>query len=224
MAEERNSLLLPPPQTLPPQGNDSMGTVAVLPTAADIQSAIASTVPRSIYFNGSNSIPLLDDSNYAEWKENVVFTLGYMDLDMALRRPEPPPLTPQSTRNQTVYFDKCERSNRLSMLLLQSGVDKNIRGAIPPCRTVREFLDAVEAQFVSSHKTRASTLMSKLISMKYQGGGNIRQHMLEMRNIASQLNDMKLTISESFLIFFTLTSLPAEYTPFKISYSTHNTE
>ncbi|XP_049933541.1 uncharacterized protein LOC126410021 isoform X2 [Nymphaea colorata] len=147
MAEERNSLLLPPPQTLPPQGNDSMGTVAVLPTAADIQSAIAST-----------------------------------------------------------------------------GVDKNIRGAIPPCRTVREFLDAVEAQFVSSHKTRASTLMSKLISMKYQGGGNIRQHMLEMRNIASQLNDMKLTISESFLIFFTLTSLPAEYTPFKISYSTHNTE
>ncbi|KAF3775150.1 INO80 complex subunit D [Nymphaea thermarum] len=41
MAEERNPL--PPPPPLPPLGNHSMGTVAVLPTAADIQSAIAST-------------------------------------------------------------------------------------------------------------------------------------------------------------------------------------
>ncbi|KAF3795720.1 hypothetical protein EJ110_NYTH04397 [Nymphaea thermarum] len=38
MAEERNPL--PPPM---PLGNDSMGTVVVLPTAADIQSAVAST-------------------------------------------------------------------------------------------------------------------------------------------------------------------------------------
>ncbi|KAF3783577.1 hypothetical protein EJ110_NYTH19424 [Nymphaea thermarum] len=41
MAEERNPLPLPP--LLPPLGNDSLGTVAVLPTAADIQSAVAST-------------------------------------------------------------------------------------------------------------------------------------------------------------------------------------
>ncbi|KAF3779367.1 Helicase-like transcription factor [Nymphaea thermarum] len=39
MAEERNSL--PPPPM--PLGNDSLGTVAVLPTATDIQSAVAST-------------------------------------------------------------------------------------------------------------------------------------------------------------------------------------
>ncbi|KAF3781898.1 Serine/threonine-protein kinase [Nymphaea thermarum] len=39
MAEERNPLLPPPPM---PLGNDTLGTVAVLPTAADIQSAIAS--------------------------------------------------------------------------------------------------------------------------------------------------------------------------------------
>ncbi|KAF3774995.1 Glutathione S-transferase 4 [Nymphaea thermarum] len=42
MVEERNPL--PPPPPLPMLlGNDSMGTVAVLPTAADIQSAVAST-------------------------------------------------------------------------------------------------------------------------------------------------------------------------------------
>ncbi|KAF3771555.1 Alpha-xylosidase 1 [Nymphaea thermarum] len=41
MAEERNPLPPPPP---PPLGSEHMGTVAVLPTAADIQSAVASTV------------------------------------------------------------------------------------------------------------------------------------------------------------------------------------
>ncbi|KAF3786156.1 UPF0481 protein [Nymphaea thermarum] len=40
MAEERNPLPPPPP---PPLGSEHMGTVAVLPTAANIQSAVAST-------------------------------------------------------------------------------------------------------------------------------------------------------------------------------------
>ncbi|KAF3774018.1 Phosphoglycerate kinase [Nymphaea thermarum] len=43
MAEERNPL--PPP---PPLGSEHMGTVAVFPTAADIQSAVASTVGSSL--------------------------------------------------------------------------------------------------------------------------------------------------------------------------------
>ncbi|KAF3777226.1 EIN3-binding F-box protein 2 [Nymphaea thermarum] len=42
MAEERNPLPPPPP---PPLGSEHMGTVAVLPTVADIQSAVASTAP-----------------------------------------------------------------------------------------------------------------------------------------------------------------------------------
>jgi hypothetical protein len=147
-----------------------------------------------------------------------------MDLDLALRIEEPTALTDESTADQKSTFDKWERSNRLSLLLLQSKVAKNIRSAIPPCRTVKDFLCAIEAQFVSSYKARASTLMSKLISMKYYGGGNIRQHILEMRNIASQLNGMKITISDSFLLHLILTSLPLEYRPFKISYNTHNDE
>ncbi|KAF3790528.1 UDP-glucose 4-epimerase 2 [Nymphaea thermarum] len=41
MAEERNPLS--PSPSLPPLGNNTMGTVVVLPTATDIQSAVAST-------------------------------------------------------------------------------------------------------------------------------------------------------------------------------------
>ena len=67
-------------------------------------------------------------------------------------------------------------------------------------------------------------LMSKLVSMKYAGDSHIRQHILEMKNILTQLNDMKFVISDSFLVHLILTSLPTEYEPFKISYNKHNDE
>ena len=152
----------------------------------------------SFHIDGSSNIPILDGSNFSDWKEIVLFTLGYMDLDLALRIDEPPALTEQSTADQKAASEKWERSNRLSLLLLQSQVAKNIRGVIPHCKTVKEFLGAIEAQFVTSNKARVSTLMSKLVSMKYSGDSHIRQHILEMRNIVTQLNDMKFAISDSF--------------------------
>ncbi|MFV0960807.1 hypothetical protein QML37_31400, partial [Klebsiella pneumoniae] len=77
-----------------------------------------------------------------------------MDLDLALRKDEPAAVTDESIADQKIAFDKWERSNRLSLLLMQSKVAKNIRSAIPPCRTVNEYLSAIEAQFVSSYKAR----------------------------------------------------------------------
>jgi len=35
-------------------------------------------------------IPFLNCDNYADWKEKILFTLGCMDLNLALRVDEPP--------------------------------------------------------------------------------------------------------------------------------------
>ena len=32
-----------------------------------------------------NSVPVLNGTNFKDWKENVVIVLGCMDLDLALR-------------------------------------------------------------------------------------------------------------------------------------------
>ncbi|GJY96359.1 retrovirus-related pol polyprotein from transposon TNT 1-94 [Tanacetum coccineum] len=67
----------------------------------------------------------------------------------------------------------------------------------------------------------ASTLMKKLSNMTLDKVKGVREHIMEMRDIASKLSSLKVEISESFLVHFILNSLPLEYTPFKISYNTH---
>ena len=57
--------------------------------------------------------------------------------------------------------------------------------------------------------------------MKYNGVCGIRQHILEISNIANQFNSLKISISKSFLVKFILNSFFSEYDPFKISYNTH---
>lgn len=143
-----------------------------------------------------------------------------MDLDIAFRVDTPTVPKEDDTADVKAYYEKWEKSNRLSLLLMQAHVIKHIRGSIPVCKTAKEFMKAIEDQFVSSDKTKASILMTKMSSMKYSGNGSIREHIMEMRDIVSQLNEMEFTISENFLVHFILNSLPASYGPFKISYNT----
>ena len=57
--------------------------------------------------------------------------------------------------------------------------------------------------------------------MKFNGTKGVREHIMEMRDIATQLKSLEIEMSESFLIHFILNSFPSEYGPFKISYNTH---
>ncbi|XP_020098377.1 uncharacterized protein LOC109717112 [Ananas comosus] len=144
-----------------------------------------------------------------------------MDLDLALHAKQPPKVVGPMSPQQKFAQEKWERSNRLSLMLIKSRVSKSMRGSIPECDKAKDYLKAIEEQFVSSDKALASTLMNKLSSMKYSGNGSIREHIMEMRDIAAQLTALKVTISDSFLVHFILNSLPSECGPFQISYNTH---
>ena len=74
---------------------------------------------------------------------------------------------------------------------------------------------------MSSDKALASTLMSKMCFMKFNGTKGVREHIMEMRDITTQLKSLEIEMSESFLVHFILNSLPSKYEPFKISYNTH---
>ncbi|POO01288.1 Zinc finger, CCHC-type [Trema orientale] len=144
-----------------------------------------------------------------------------MDLDLALREDEPPIPTESSTLSDRAAYQSWERSNRLSLMFMKTNISKSIRGSIPDCDKAKNFMKAVEEQFVSSDKARASTLMKKLSGMKHNNSTNVREHIMEMRNIAAQLKSLEIDISESFLVHLIMNSLPKEYSPFKISYNTH---
>ena len=124
-----------------------------------------------------------------------------------------------STQSEKDAYEKWERSNCLSLIVMQSHVNKSIRDFIPQCAKVKDFIKIVEEQFVSPDKALASTLMQELSSMKLDNTKG--QHIMEMNDIVVQLKSLGIKMFESFLVYFILNSLPNKYVPFKISYNTH---
>jgi hypothetical protein len=44
-----------------------------------------------------STVPMLNGNNFSEWKENLLFYLGCLELDLALREDEPPAFMDTST-------------------------------------------------------------------------------------------------------------------------------
>nr|XP_016452864.1 PREDICTED: uncharacterized protein LOC107777372 [Nicotiana tabacum] len=182
--------------------------------------AVFTFFPTAI-FNENARIPMLSDENYTEWKEKVLLILGCSDLDLALRVDEPPIPTKSSTPAAKANYERWERSNRLSLILIKAHISQSIRGSIPNSDKVKTYMKAIDEQFVSSDKALASTLMKRLSNMTFDRSRIVHEHIMEMRDIAAKLKSLEVDMSEPFLVHFILNSLLAEYGPFKISYNTH---
>ena len=79
-------------------------------------------------------------------------------------------------------------------MMIKISIAKNIRGSIPDNENAKAYLESVEQQFQASDKALAATLIAKLSSMKYDGSSGIREHIMEMRDIAAELNSLEMTI------------------------------
>ncbi|XP_009782137.1 uncharacterized protein [Nicotiana sylvestris] len=118
-------------------------------------------------FNENARIPMLSGDNYTEWKEKVLLTLGCSNLDLALRVDEPPIPTESSTPVAKANYERWERFNRLSLMLIKSHIRQSIRGFIPNSDKVKAYMKFIDEQFVSSDKAFVSTLTKRLSSMTF---------------------------------------------------------
>ncbi|KAK9714501.1 hypothetical protein RND81_06G099300 [Saponaria officinalis] len=157
-----------------------------------------------------SSIPVLNGTNFKDWKESMLIVLGCMDLDFAIRKDCPAPLTDASSLDDKREFEKWERSNRMSLMIIKRGIPEAFRGAVSDEITgAKEFLAEIEKRFVKNDKAETSTLLQRLISRKYQfSKGNIREYIMEMSHIASKLKALKLDLSDDLLVHL-----------FKVSYN-----
>ena len=177
--------------------------------------ASAATISANI-----NSIPMLNGTNFKVWKENILIVLGCMDLDYALRTEQPQPLNADSTPDAKKEHEKWERSNRMSLMIIKRGVPEAFRGIESEGITkAKDFLAEIEKRFAKNDKVETSTLLARLISMKYKGKGNIREYIMEMSHIASKLKALKLDLCDELLVHLVLLSLPAQFNQFKVSYN-----
>src|SRR3954469_17685208 len=168
----------------------------------------------------ANNIPVLNGANFKDWKENMLIVLGCMDLDLALRTEQPASLTAANTSDQRKDFEKWERSNLLSLMIIKRGIPEAFRGTVSEgIIKASVFLAEIEKRFAKNDKAETSTLLSKLISMKFKGKGNIREYIMEMSHTASKLKALKLDFSEDFLVHLVLISLPLQYGQFKVNYN-----
>ncbi|KAF1870905.1 hypothetical protein Lal_00030216 [Lupinus albus] len=167
-----------------------------------------------------NSVTILNGNNFKDWKENILIVLGCMDLDFALRMEQPPSIMDSSISEERKTYEKWERSNRISLMIIKHGIPEAFSGAISERITsAKEFLAEMEKHFAKSDKEETRTLLKSLISMKYKDKGNVREYIMKMSNIASKLKALKLELSDDLLAHLVLISLPAHFSQFKISYN-----
>jgi molybdopterin converting factor small subunit len=187
------------------------------------------------------SVEPLTGANYPQWREKINMDIALFEIDKAItdKRPVEPTLLDipndlsaddkaerekQNSKLMSCYeIEKInwERSNRKCLMAIKKRISEGIWGTIPKCETAVEYLEKMKSQFTGSSKAYVSSLIKRLISEKYTGGG-VRDHIFRMGNVAARLKPLDLAIKDGFLIYLIFNSLPKEFETFEVNYNSMN--
>ncbi|GAV69831.1 UBN2_2 domain-containing protein, partial [Cephalotus follicularis] len=108
-------------------------------------------------------------------------------------------LTAESSIEQKAACDKWVRSYRISLMVMKGSITNAIRGAIPDYDNAKVYLAHVEVQFHGSSKEHATALITKMVTLKYDGSSGVREHILRINDMAAQLKSLDMEILSAFL-------------------------
>ena len=126
-----------------------------------------------------------------------------MDIDYTIRKYE---LCVTETSILT-FHELWKRSNRISVMFIKTKISTSIRGLVDQHDNIKELLNAIDEQFETSDKALASTLIIKFSSLRLTSVRGVREHIMQMRDIATQLKNLKVEMSKSFLVHYILNTL-----------------
>ncbi|KAL5840208.1 hypothetical protein ACOSQ4_012816 [Xanthoceras sorbifolium] len=106
-------------------------------------------------------------------------------------------------------------------MFIKTKISAGIHSSADQQDNVRDLLKGTDEQFVTLEKALVSTIIMKLSSLRLASVKDVYDHIMQMRDIASQLKKLELNMYKSFLVHYILNTLPQQYGPFKISYNTH---
>ena len=92
---------------------------------------------------------------------------------------------------------------------MQISIVSNIKSALPKIENAKEFMKSMEERSQIVDKSLAGTLMSTLITMKFDGSRTMHEHVIEMTNIVTKLKSFGMAVDDNFLVQFILNSLPS---------------
>ena len=100
-----------------------------------------------------NSVPVLNGTNFKDWKENMMILLSCMDLDLSFRHPKSDELTDDSTSEDVLYYGKWDRSNKMSLMIMKCGVPEVFGSAITDeVTSASEFHAEFQKRFTKNDK------------------------------------------------------------------------
>ena len=73
----------------------------------------------------------------------------------------------------------------MCLLVIKYSISITIKGSMPEKINAKSFSAKVVDRFIKSDKVKASTHLSKLINMRYNGKENIREYIIEISNLVS---------------------------------------
>ncbi|PON38765.1 hypothetical protein PanWU01x14_310290 [Parasponia andersonii] len=86
---------------------------------------------------------------------------------------------------------QMERSNRPNTMFIKTKISVAIRGSFDKNDNIKELLKAIDEQFETSNKVLASTLMMKFTYLKLTSMRGMREHIMQIRDIAAQLKTLE---------------------------------
>lgn len=101
---------------------------------------------------------------------------------------------------------------------MKLSISASIMSSIIEKKDAKKFLKELADQFTSNKKVEITTLLTKLVSMRYKGKGNISEYIMKMFNLVTRLRTLKLEMSESVNLVSIF--LPVQFTHFNINYNT----
>ena len=99
-------------------------------------------------------------------------------------------------------------------MFIKTKISVGIHSFVEQHNDIKALLKAIDEYFETSDKALAITLIMKLSSMRLTSVRNLREHIMEMRDIEAQLKILEFERSKTFLVHYILNTLLAQYAPF----------
>ncbi|XP_042983204.1 uncharacterized protein LOC122312614 [Carya illinoinensis] len=142
-----------------------------------------------------------------------------MNLDLALRTEIPTKPTNESSIEEKTHYEHWEHSNRICLMITRHTIDKSIRQSIHQTNNAKDFLDAVGKKFTKFDKAEKGTFMKFLATTTYDGISGVRKHIMKLTHFFNKQREMKVELTDSFLVWQVLESLPSQFDTLKTTYN-----
>ncbi|KAL6323908.1 hypothetical protein AAG906_005905 [Vitis piasezkii] len=166
-----------------------------------------------------SAIKPLTRNNFEEWYESFNVHMTLHNLDLALRVDEPSKPTDVSSADERSFYEKWEHSNKSCLMVMKYTMDKSIKECVSKMERIKDFLEYVKANYTKIDKAEITTYLKLLTTTMYDGVSGVRDHIIKLKHYFNKANEMKVELSEKFLKWLILESLPTSFDAVKLTYN-----